>query len=101
MQNGNSKTRKYIQSFNPDVVPLELVHQDFSLESKLKMCAFNAGKGYENFEEFIAKEAISYQENGDGVTYIVWNYFHTGRKSIDPVVMIKILLIGYLYGIKS
>ena len=26
---------------------------------------------------------------------------HTGRKSIDPVVMIKMLLIGYLYGIKS
>lgn len=28
-------------------------------------------------------------------------YSHTGRKSIDPVVMIKMLLIGYLYGIKS
>ncbi len=28
-------------------------------------------------------------------------YSHTGRKSIDPVVMIKILLTGYLYGIKS
>lgn len=28
-------------------------------------------------------------------------YSHTGRKYIDSVVMIKILLIGYLYGIKS
>lgn len=28
-------------------------------------------------------------------------YSHTGRKSTDPVVMIKMLLIGYLYGIKS
>lgn len=28
-------------------------------------------------------------------------YSHTGRKSIDPVVMIKIMLIRYLYGIKS
>ena len=28
-------------------------------------------------------------------------YSHTERKSIDPVVMIKMLLIGYLYGIKS
>ena len=28
-------------------------------------------------------------------------YSYTGRKSIDPVVMIKMLLIGYLYGIKS
>jgi len=28
-------------------------------------------------------------------------YSKTGRKSIDPVVMMKMLLIGYLYGIKS
>lgn len=28
-------------------------------------------------------------------------YSHFGRKSIDPVVLIKMLLIGYLYGIKS
>ncbi len=28
-------------------------------------------------------------------------YSHTGRKSIDPVILIKMLLIGYLYGIKS
>jgi len=28
-------------------------------------------------------------------------YSHTGRPSIDPVVLIKMLLIGYLYNIKS
>ena len=28
-------------------------------------------------------------------------YSHVGRKSIDPVVLIKMLLIGYLYRIKS
>ena len=28
-------------------------------------------------------------------------YSHVGRKSIDPVVLIKMLLIGYLYGIRS
>ena len=28
-------------------------------------------------------------------------YSPIGRKSIDPVVLIKMLLIGYLYGIKS
>ena len=28
-------------------------------------------------------------------------YSHVGRRSIDPVVLIKMLLIGYLYGIKS
>ena len=28
-------------------------------------------------------------------------YSHVGRKSIDPVVLIKMLLIGYLYGINQ
>ena len=28
-------------------------------------------------------------------------YSHTGRPSIDPVVLVKMLLIGYLYNIKS
>ncbi|MBD5530470.1 MAG: transposase [Lachnospiraceae bacterium] len=28
-------------------------------------------------------------------------YSDVGRKSIDPVILIKMLLIGYLYGIKS
>ena len=28
-------------------------------------------------------------------------YSHIGRKSIDPIILIKMLLIGYLYGIKS
>ncbi len=28
-------------------------------------------------------------------------YSYVGRKSIDPVVLIKMLLIGYLYGIRS
>ena len=28
-------------------------------------------------------------------------YSKVGRKSIDPVILIKMLLIGYLYGIKS
>ena len=28
-------------------------------------------------------------------------YSEMGRKSVDPVVMVKMLLIGYLYGIKS
>ena len=28
-------------------------------------------------------------------------YSHTGRPSVDPVVLFKMLLIGYLYGISS
>lgn len=44
-------------------------------------------KEYINFD-FIYEKAAPY-------------YSHVGRKSIDPVVLIKMLLIGYLYGIKS
>lgn len=40
-----------------------------------------------NFD-FIYEKASSY-------------YSHVGRKSINPVILIKMLLIGYLYGIKS
>lgn len=40
-----------------------------------------------NFD-FIYEKAVPY-------------YSHVDRKSIDPVVLIKMLLIGYLYGIKS
>ncbi|MDR2927046.1 MAG: transposase, partial [Cytophagaceae bacterium] len=38
--------------------------------------------------DFIYKESSAY-------------YSQTGRNSIDPVLLVKILLIGYLYGIKS
>lgn len=44
-------------------------------------------KGSVNFD-FVYEKAASY-------------YSNVGRKSIDPVILIKILLIGYLYGIKS
>ena len=44
-------------------------------------------KNHVNFD-FIYEKAAPY-------------YSHTGRKSIDPVVLIKMLLIKYLYGIKS
>lgn len=44
-------------------------------------------KEYINFD-FIYEKAAPY-------------YSRVGRKSIDPVVLIKMLLIGYLYGIKS
>ena len=29
------------------------------------------------------------------------NYSHTGRPAVDPVVLFKMLLVGYLYGISS
>ena len=44
-------------------------------------------KGRVNFD-FIYEKAAPY-------------YSNVGRKSIDPVILIKMLLIGYLYGIKS
>ena len=49
MDKRNNEGRKYIMNFNPDVTSLEQAHQDFSLELE----KFNAGVGFENFNDFI------------------------------------------------
>ena len=63
---------KHLMYFNPDVMSLEQSHQDFSS----KMGCFNAGEGYENFNDFITSEADEYKQAGDGVTYVVWNVLY-------------------------
>ena len=63
---------EHIAYFNPDVLSLEQSHQDFSSEMKL----FNAGQGYENFNDFMSEEAVEYRDAGDGVTYVVWNVMY-------------------------
>lgn len=68
----NKKAHKYIENFNPDVMSLEKSYQDFST----KMQLFNAGSGYENFNDFIVSEASEYKNIGDGVTYVVWNVLY-------------------------
>lgn len=47
-------------------------HQDFSSEMQL----FDAGKGYESFNDFVTEEAVNYKEEGNGVTYVVWNVLY-------------------------
>lgn len=71
MENTNRENHKHIEHFNPDVQKLRDVHQDFLYKTKI----FNAGNGYENFNEFLAEEAIDFADSGDGVTYIIWNIF--------------------------
>jgi len=44
------------------------------------------------------KENISFDFIRDKVKHL---YSHTGQPAIDPVVLVKMLLIGYLYDIKS
>ena len=68
----NKKAHKHIEDFNPDVMSLEKSYQDFSS----KMQLFNAGSGYENFNDFIVSEASEYKNTGDGVTYVVWNILY-------------------------
>ena len=40
------------------------------------MQLFNAGSGYENFNDFIVSEASEYKNTGDGVSYVVWNILY-------------------------
>lgn len=69
MERKSNKEHNHIAYFNPDVTSLEIAHQDFFSEMQL----FNVGEGYENFNDFVQKEAIDYRDTGDGVTYVVWN----------------------------
>lgn len=69
MERKNNQTRQYIEYFNPDVTKLDCKHQDF-------FDAFNAGEDYKNFNDFISDEAEEYKNDGNGVTYLVWNVFY-------------------------
>lgn len=57
---------KQIYDFNPDVEVLNTKHQDFLYQ-------FDAGEKNFNFTDFIRKDAFNYTENGEGVTYLVFN----------------------------
>ena len=67
MERGSKLERTYIEYFNPDVVTLSNIHQDFP---------FTAGVGYENFDDFVNDEAEDYASSGDGVTHLVFNVFY-------------------------
>lgn len=73
IQDNLTKTRKYIQTFNPVVVQANVQHQDY-------LYAFNAGDDYKNFNEFIYKEWEEYLENKDGVTFLVFDKSETTSK---------------------
>lgn len=68
MESINNKKHTCIAYFNPDVEVYNKAHQDLLLK-------FDAGNGYDNFNDFVSEEAIEYANNGDGVTYLVWNIF--------------------------
>lgn len=71
MEKENRKEHDYITYFNPDVMLLKSAYQDFLSEIE----KFDAGEEYINFNEFVIDEAISYADEGNGVTYVVWNVF--------------------------
>ena len=84
MVKGIKKAHKHIKDFNPDVMLIESAHQDFLSEIK----KFDAGKGYKNFNEFIVDDALEYRDNGNGVTYVVWNilYDELGKEAKREIV---------------
>ena len=58
--------KKYIETFIPDVRVLEQKHQGY-------LNGFDAGKDFENFNDFLSKDAFEYSKDGNGVTYLVFN----------------------------
>lgn len=69
MEKKSEREHQHIEYFNPDILSLEQSYQDFSFEMQL----FDAGDGYENFNEFMNRDASEYKKDGNGVTYVVWN----------------------------
>ena len=69
MQKKETKERRHISYFNPDVKLLEESYQDFS--SNLKK--FTTVNEYDTFSVFLNDDAVDYKNSGDVVSYIVWN----------------------------
>lgn len=69
MENANRNQHKHVDYFNPGVQKLNDAYQEFLF----KIEDFNAGNGYENFNDFLLSEALEYASNGEGVTYVIWN----------------------------
>lgn len=68
MAGKNKMEHIYIDYFNPDVEVYNTMHQDL-------LCAFHAGEGFWNFDDFVSGEAEEYAHNGEGTTHLVWNVF--------------------------
>lgn len=71
------KEHLHIDSFNPDIIVLSDIYQDFK---------FNAGEGYENFNTFLMCESEEYALNGDGVTYLVYNVIESDDQPHREIV---------------
>lgn len=79
MAHANNKSHDHIDVFNPDVKTLRDSYQDFLFKIK----QFDAGNGYQNFNEFISDEAIDYADDGNGVTYVVWNILKDKKFAVN------------------
>ncbi len=84
MENANKKQHEHINYFNPGVQKLKDAYQEFLF----KINNFNAGDGYENFNDFLSDEAFDYANDGDGVTYVIWNIIYNDKeKEIDREIV--------------
>ena len=57
---------QYINEFNPDITVLDTDYRE-------DLTDFDAGIGNENFNVFLKKDVDEYRNEGNGVTYIIWN----------------------------
>jgi len=77
--NKRNNNHKFINEFNPDISVFNTDCRDYLL-------SFNAGEGYENFNDFLISEAEEYCVSGEGVTYIIWNYRNESDSNEKEVV---------------
>lgn len=72
MQRKSEKVRRHVDYFNPDIILAAHAAKDHFSE----FVSFHAGRRYKNFDDFLKYEAISYREEGNGVTHTVWNVLY-------------------------
>ena len=60
----NQKKRQYLDDFNPDIVTMDKQYQE-------SLASFDAGRQYENFNDFIKHDWEEYKQGRNGVTYLV------------------------------
>ena len=64
--NREMKEHKIVTAFHPDIEVFHTSYQDL-------FYSFHAGDGYENFNDFLRKEAETCLHTGQGVTYLLIN----------------------------
>lgn len=76
MELKNSNNYKHIHNFNPEILNVKTSFANY----RDKILNFDAGEDYKNFNSFLTDDSLDLCDDGDGVTYLVWNVINEEEK---------------------